>query len=41
MNVDHEFAVLDWNYVSAPDMEGHSEPKLIDYDSRTFKIDQN
>ncbi len=41
MNVELEFAALDWDYASAQDTEGHSEPRSIDYDSLTFEIDQN
>ncbi len=41
MNVDHEFAALDWNYTFAHDTEGHNESKSIDDDFPTFKIDQN
>ncbi len=41
MNVDHEFAVSDWNYASAQDTKGQSEVKSIDDDFPTFEIDQN
>ncbi len=41
MNADHEFAVLDWNYVSVQDTAGHGELKSIDGDFPTFEIDQN
>ncbi len=38
MNVDHEFAALDWNQSSVQDTAGHSELKSLDGDFLNLKL---